>query len=189
MIKRADFSVFVKRMALCGLIALVFVGLISEGAFLIQKDADDRQPQTVELVIPPGTADRIAAGEAVSSLPEEITFVLGDTLLVRNQDDVDHQIGPVWVPPGRSASLEMEKPDRYAYACSFQPSRYLGLDVREPTTISTRLTALGLAVPPTTMFLFFYSLLLFPLNKEGEEGDPQGIAAESGKPEVEGRGG
>jgi hypothetical protein len=165
MVKRSDFARYAGRMGVCFAIALVFVVVISEVAFVSQRQANDRQPQTVELVIPAGTAQQIAAGESNSAIPAELTLVLGDTLLVRNEDRVDHQIGPVWVPPGLSASLEMEQPDKYVYSCSFRPSRYLGLDVREPTTLGTRLTALGLAVPPTTMFLFFYSLLLVPVRK------------------------
>jgi hypothetical protein len=39
----------------------------------------------------------------------------------------------------------------------------LGLSVQEPTTIGTRFAALALAAPATTMFLFVYSVIIWPL--------------------------
>ena len=97
----------------------------------------DRAPQRIELVIPAGTADQIASGQAVPSIPTDMVFVVGDTLVVKNEDTASHQLGPIWVPPGTSASLNLDTANRYSYACSFQPSRYLGLDVRSRVTCST----------------------------------------------------
>jgi hypothetical protein len=144
-------------------VSLVLVFLGSEVAYIFQKEAYDRAPRVVELVIPEGTSEQISAGRAVTSIPAEMVFVVGDTLVVHNKDVVDHELGPLWVPAGTSASLAMEKASKYAYECSFQSSRYLGLDVKQPTTWGTRLTALALAAPATTVFLFVYSLVIFPL--------------------------
>ncbi len=152
-----------KRLLILFVMSLAAVGVVSEIAFRIQKEKYDRPPQEVELVIPSGTSERVAAGEPAPSIPEELVFVLGDTLVVKNEDAVDHQLGPVWVPSGAQASLVLEQPGEFAYSCSFQPSRYLGLDVRKPTTWSTRLTALGLATPALAFFLFVYSLILRPI--------------------------
>lgn len=151
-----------RRLAILFLISLALVWIGSELAFIAQKDPSDRAPQQVELVIPRGTAARIAAGENVG-IPEEMIFVLGDTLVVRNEDDVDHQLGPMWIPSRASASLSMEVPERLAYTCSFQPSQYFGLVVKQPTTWITRLIAIGLAVPATTAVLFLYSLVIRPI--------------------------
>ncbi len=142
--------------------ALVWVG--SEVAFYFLKENTDRVPEQIELVIPAGTADKVATGEPVPSIPDEMTFVLGDTLIVKNEDSVDHQLGPLWIPPRSKASLVLDAADRYAYSCSFQTSRYLGLNVKQPTTWQTRLVALGYTVPATTAFLFIYSLALWPIN-------------------------
>lgn len=152
-----------KRLLVLFIISLAAVWVVSEVAFAIQKERYDRPPRQVELVIPAGTSERVAAGEPAPSIPEEMVFVLGDTLLVKNQDTIDHQLGPVWVPPGAQASLVLEEPGKFAYSCSFQPTRYLGLDVRKPTTWGTRLTALGLATPALAFFLFVYSLILRPI--------------------------
>jgi hypothetical protein len=162
----ANLKKYTSRFMIVFIIALVLVFAINEGAYRLIRDEADRAPQIVELVIPAGTAERIAKGEETPSIPDEMVFVVGDTLLITNQDDRDHQLGPVWVPPGSRASLVLDEVNNFAYSCSFQPSRYLGLDVRTGTTIGSRVTALMLAGPPTAMFLFIYSLLLFPLDKQ-----------------------
>jgi hypothetical protein len=136
---------------------------MSEMAFGLLKDGSDHTPQRIELVIPAGTAARIAAGEGVPSIPAELSFVVGDTLVVKNEDVVAHQLGPVWAPPGASASLQLDQPNQFAYACTFQPSRYLGLDVRPRVTLTTRLQALFFAGPPMGVLLLLYSLALRPL--------------------------
>ncbi len=151
-------------------LALVWIG--SEVAFYTLRENTDRVPEQIELVIPAGTANRVAAGESVPSIPDEMTFVLGDTLIVKNEDTVDHQLGPLWIPPGSKASLVLDAAERYAYSCSFQTSRYLGLNVKQPTTWQTRLIALGYSVPATTAFLFIYSLAVWPLNPKPNKGNP-----------------
>jgi hypothetical protein len=145
-------------------VGVVFAG--SEGAYIFQKEAFDRPPQVVELIIPAGTAENIAAGKAAPTFQEEMTFVLGDTLLVRNEDSVDHEFGPLWIPAGANASLVLDQADNFSYACSFRPSGYFGLEVKPPTTWQTRLTALFLAAPATALILFVYSLVIRPIQPE-----------------------
>lgn len=154
----------VNRFALVFVIALAVVFAINEGSFWLIRDEGDRAPQIVDLTIPAGTSESIARGEEPASIPDELIFVVGDTLVVDNQDSVAHQLGPVWVPPNSRASLTLGEVNNFVYQCSFQPTKYIGLDVRSGTTIWSRFTALLLAGPPTAMFLFIYSLLLFPLD-------------------------
>ncbi len=153
----------VRRFIICFLLTVAAVFAVSEIAFLFQQDRVARQPQTLTIVIPSGTAQRISEGRAVPTIPSEMAFLIGDTLIIQNNDLVDHQLGPIWVPPGSSGSLVLDEVDNFAYACSFQPSRYLGLNVRQPITLMTRLTALALATPPTTLVVFFYSLVAKPI--------------------------
>jgi hypothetical protein len=157
------------RLVITLLISLVLVWVGSEVAFYFLKSDSDRLPEDIELVIPVGTAEKVAAGEPIPSIPDEMTFVLGDTLIVNNQDSVDHQLGPLWIPPRSKASLVLDAAERYAYSCSFQTSQYLGLNVKQPTTWKTRLVALGFTVPATTAFLFIYSLALWPLDSKPEK--------------------
>ncbi len=148
------------------MVLLISVGLaaaINEGAYLFQKEKYDRPAQTIRLIIPPGTAQRVAAGEQPPELPQKMVFVAGDVLEVVNQDNVEHQLGTIWVPAGASGRLTLDGPNRYSYSCSFSTSRFLGLEVRNPTTWGTRLSALAITVPPLATFLFIYSLAAFPL--------------------------
>jgi len=154
------------RLAITFFAALILVWIGSEVAFYFLRADTDRNPQQIELVIPTGTAALVEAGEPVPAIPDEMTFVLGDTLVVQNEDLVDHQLGPLWIPPKTQASLVLDAAQRYAYSCSFKTSRYLGLNVKQATTWQTRVVGLGFAVPPTTMFFFIYSLVLWPLNPD-----------------------
>ncbi len=154
------------RLAIVFSISVLVVVAFNEVSFFFQKDDNDRAPETITLIIPEGTAEQVSAGVDVAAIPEELEFVLGDVLEVQNQDTVSHQLGPVWVPAGSTASLVMEQADRFAYSCSFQTSRYLGLDVREPTTIGTRILGIALAAPTMTVLVFLYSLLVFPVDKK-----------------------
>jgi hypothetical protein len=154
-----------------GLIRLLLVSMFAfaitlagnEIFYRLQKDPSDRLPREVELVIPYGTSQLVENGQQAPEIPDEMIFVVGDTLVVRNDDEESHQLGPLWVPAGSSASLSLDEPMWYSYKCSFQPTNYMGLEVRTPTTNATRLQGLLLAAPATIIFLFLYSLLVFPL--------------------------
>ncbi len=156
---------YAKRLLIVFLVALAFVGIINEGAHLLLKEKSDRAPETIAIVIPAGTAAEIAAGGQPLALPDEMVFVIGDTLLVVNQDQTDHELGPLYIPAGSSASLQMEDANKYTLGCTFTPSKFLNFDVRTRTSARSRLTAFALATPPTAMFFFVYSLLVFPVGK------------------------
>lgn len=166
-----------RRFLFLFLISSVLVWLVSEAAFQLQKGENDRAPKVHELVIPDGTAEKVSAGQKVPEIPEEMVFVVGDMLVVHNEDSSDHQLGPLWVPAGASASLLLEKAERTAYSCSFQNTKYLGLLVEESTTLGTRLSALMLAAPATTMFLFVYSLIIWPLTPRQKDKNKSDILA------------
>lgn len=153
----------VYRLVLTFTIGVLFAWVMSEGAFVLLKDSSDHQPQRVELVIPAGTAERVAAGEAEPSIPADMTFVVGDVLVVKNDDVVSHQLGPVWVPSGKTASLTMDQANSYSYACSFEPSQYLGLYVRSRVTMETRMIAIMFAGPPMGVLITLYSLVIWPI--------------------------
>lgn len=155
-----------KRLLIVSVLAGLFVGGISEVTYRLRKDDTDRTPEIIELIIPAGTAASIEDGATGLDIPDEMVFVVGDVLKVINNDSVDHQFGPLFIPAGTSASIQMEEANKYAYNCSFKATKYLGLNVRPRTTLASRAKALLLASPPTAMFFLVYSLLLFPLDKK-----------------------
>jgi hypothetical protein len=142
------------------LIGLLAAGLISEIGFYAQDPAS-RPPKTIELVIPLGAREMALKRESI--LPESMVFVVGDVLLVRNEDTVPHTFGPLYIPPGASASLELDQPENVSYTCSFQPSQLFGLDVIQPLTVGTRLEGILLAGAPMGILLAVYSLVIWPL--------------------------
>ena len=160
---KTDTSPYIVRLVVVVFIALGAAFLINEGAYLLQRDKIDRAPTTIQLVIPAGTAERVAQGQPAPGIPEKMTFIVGDVLEVKNEDVEDHQLGPVWVPPGATGSLVLKEANRFSYSCSFAPDRYLGLDVRQPAGFATRLTGLAISAPTLAVFLFIYSLLVVPV--------------------------
>jgi hypothetical protein len=154
---------FFRRFLILLGVSIILVFSFSEIAYRLMKDPTSRPPGTVELVIPNGTATRIAAGETPPGIPTDMVFIIGDTLLVKNEDSQAHQLDVLFIPPGSSASMKLGEANDYAFACSFQPSRYVNLTVRQATTWVTRLAALWYGVPVTVMFLLTYSFIFWPL--------------------------
>jgi hypothetical protein len=160
---KTDFTPYLVRLVIVFVVAALVAIAINEGAYLFQKDRNDRQAGVIQLVIPAGTAMRIAQGEPAPGIPEKMSFVVGDVLEVKNEDSVDHQLGPVWVPPGTTGRLVLQEANRFSYSCSFSPDNYLGLDVMQRTSFTTRLTGLMISAPTLAAFLFIYSLAVYPV--------------------------
>jgi len=159
-----------KRIGISLALGLLIAWIIAEAAYVLLKDHGDRAPQRIELVIPAGTAEQVAQGQAVPSIPANMVFVVGDTLVVKNEDTTSHQLGPIWAPPGASASLDLDTANQYSYECSFEPNKYIGLDVRPRVTLATRIVAILFAGIPTGAMLAVYSFVAFPIRKRDSQG-------------------
>lgn len=160
---------FFLRLGVITAVSFVFAFGFNEAMYALQREPADRSPTTISIAIPAGAAERIAAGEEAVSLPEEISFVIGDVLEVHNEDSVPHQLGPIWVPPGATGRLVMDTAERQAYTCSFSTNKYLGLDVRPGTTAETRIIALFLTVPTLATLIFLYSLAMHPIRARSND--------------------
>lgn len=154
-------NVLRKKLLLSAALGLLIGVLVSEVPFLFLQETA-RPPQEIVLTIPAGTADQIARGEQPPSIPENMLFVVGDRLVVRNEDVVDHKLGPLWIPANSSAQLSLDQEESLAYECSFQPTKYLGLDVREPLTLGTRLYGIFFVAVPMAIMIALYSLVFAP---------------------------
>jgi len=148
---------FVLTIAVGMFLAAVFI----EVAFRMEGDTISRPPRTVELDIPPGTAGQVAQG--ITVIPQDLVIVVGDTLLVRNQDAVAHSLGPLFIPAGSSASLTLDQVGDLAYTCSFEPTKFFGLSVQEALTTGVRLEGIVVAGVPFGILIGLYSLILRPL--------------------------
>ncbi|MBI4674935.1 MAG: hypothetical protein HY741_25115 [Chloroflexi bacterium] len=126
----------------------LFIGAISVLAWFMLAGSITRGPGRIEYVIAAGTAQRIAAGEAVSALPAKAVFVVGDVLVLRNEDTVNHNLGPFWIPAGTTISIPLDRASTLNYLCTAHPSGYIGLEVRPQNSwLLTLVPTLLLGVP------------------------------------------
>jgi hypothetical protein len=147
------------------LIGLLSGLAINEIAFALLHETS-RAPKVIEIVIPNGTAEQVARGEDPPTIPDSMYFVVGDTLVVKNNDTVNHELGPLWIPAGSSASLSLNDAQSYAFSCSFQPRQTFGLNVQEALTTSTRLYGLLLSGVPAGILIALYALVMPAKKKE-----------------------
>jgi hypothetical protein len=162
-------NLIVKRIII-SMIAGLLVGLIlSEVTFLFLGETA-REPQTITVVVPAGTAELVAKGEQPPSLPQDMNFVTGDTLVIDNQDAVAHQLGPLWIPAGTSGQLILGEPENLAMECSFQPNKYIGLNIHDPLTLSTRIYGILFAGLPMGILIAVYAAIL-PTRKDKKDDD------------------
>jgi hypothetical protein len=156
-------NILIKRLLISLTIGLLFGAAVSEIPFLFLQETT-RPPREIVLTIPPGTAGQVARGEQPPSIPTDMVFVVGDVLVVRNDDVVDHKLGPLWIPASSSAQLPLGREENLAYECTFQPGNYFGLDVRESLTTGTRIFGILYAGLPMGILIALYSFIL-PMTK------------------------
>ena len=157
-------DVLVKRIVYSLLLGVLLGIVIAEVPFLFLRETA-RPPNEITLVIPNGTAAQVARGEQPPSIPENMVFVVGDTLIVKNEDRSDHKLGPLFIPANSSARLALNTEESLAYECSFQPSKYFGLDVHEALTAGTRVFGILEVGLPLGILFALYSAIL-PVKKK-----------------------
>ncbi len=157
-------NILIKRILISLLIGLVIGAIVSELPFLFLRETA-RPPQEVLITIPAGTAEQVARGEQPPTIPATMIFVVGDLLVVQNNDVVDHRLGPLWIPANSSAQLSLDEEENLAFECSFQPTNYLGLDVHQSLTWSTRLYGVSYVGIPMGILIALYSIIL-PVKKK-----------------------
>lgn len=112
------------RIALLVLVlALVAVGCGGEerqGA-LVEPDptADDFD---YDYDIPPGSGDRLDAGEDVEILPRQLEVSVGEVMRIINRDDRDHLIGPFFVGAGETLVQRFAAAGEFEGLCTVHPS-------------------------------------------------------------------
>ncbi len=114
--------VAVAGLLLAGGIAVAF-GIASPG------DRGGPAPDDVVVVIPAGTGARVDAGEQVDIVPRRILVPVGGALVLENQDDRVHTIGPYAVGPGRQFRMLFTRPGTYAGVCSIDPRNHIEIVV------------------------------------------------------------
>lgn len=139
----------VRSLALCLSLGTVVGGALSLASWVLSGDIAARLPQTVEFVIPAGTATRIEAGEGAPAIPPDFTFLVGDTLVLRNEDSAAHAMGPYPVQAGSTLRIPLLQATTRSYLCTFHPQGAVDLVVKSrpdlmPLVWSTLLLGLPL---------------------------------------------
>ncbi|MEN9936905.1 MAG: hypothetical protein RLZZ387_3484 [Chloroflexota bacterium] len=118
-----------RRMAAVGfgLLAALALGL---GAW--QWSAWRAESRQLVFTVPPGTAQRMAAGEEVSVLPGTIELDLSthDTLVIRNDDSAAVTIGPFKIEPGQRFVQRYTNPGTFDMMCTLHSSQRVRVVVR-----------------------------------------------------------
>jgi hypothetical protein len=149
------------RMLFFIVFGVIAAAVISEISFRLQSGTTSRDPRTILMVIPAGTAAKVAQGQSV--IPAGQVFMVGDTLQVKNEDSVTQSLGPLVIPPGTSASMKLDQVGSLSYTCSFQPTKYYGIEVQQGVTFGLRFEASLLVGLPLGVLLGVYSLVVKPL--------------------------
>ncbi len=95
----------------------------NEGRSGVQiSGADDAGEFAYDYTIPPGTADRIAAGEVVEIVPAELVVKVGEAIRIVNDDSEDHIVGVFFVASGETLTQRFNSEGVLEGECSVHPS-------------------------------------------------------------------
>lgn len=93
--------------------------------------ADDQTDFEYDFVIEPGTAARIAAGEDVEVVPQELEVKVGESIRIVNNDSANHSVGIFFVLAGQTLTQNFRSPGVLEGSCSVHPSGRFTLRVTE----------------------------------------------------------
>jgi hypothetical protein len=117
----------IRRVAVIGVTAVVTFALAAVAwAAFAPLPTGSRE---LTFVIPPGTAARLKEGALLSVLPSPVHLTVGirDVLVITNDDDVVHQVGPIILGPRQTYRIPFRRPGRFQYACSLHAAGTLTL--------------------------------------------------------------
>lgn len=86
--------------------------------------------ETVRLVIPPGTAEKLDAGKPVKGIPDQIDATVGDTLVVENHDSSTQFVSGFAVSPGQTMKIPLTREGTYLTNCSAHEDRSIKMVVK-----------------------------------------------------------
>lgn len=103
--------------------------LIAAIPVVVSRFVDQPPGDTYTIDIPPGTAERLAAGENVEIIPEELDFTLRDVLIIVNRDSAAHTIGPFEIGPGEQSEHSFNEAAAISAYCSLHPSGSISISI------------------------------------------------------------
>ncbi|MFQ5557824.1 MAG: hypothetical protein ACE5GB_10020 [Acidimicrobiales bacterium] len=111
------------------LLATMAVWAVMATALLIYTSGS-REPRTHTLVIPEGTQELITRGQNPLEIPSTWSFLADDTIVLVNEDRVDHWLGgDLWVPALDTREYDLQPDFGGSSWCSLHPSGAIDIDV------------------------------------------------------------
>ncbi len=87
------------------------------------------QAQTHTFIIPDGTAQRVASGEEVRIIPEDLKMRLRDRLVLINEDSTSHQVASILIGSGERIDTTFSEAITLSGFCSLHPSGQINIRV------------------------------------------------------------
>ena len=86
-------------------------------------------PYDFDYTIPLGTAARLARGEDIEVMPNELTAALGQTIRIVNLDTKSHEVGSWYVLAGSTLTYRFVSTGTFVGVCTTHPSGQFTLTV------------------------------------------------------------
>lgn len=102
-------------------VAIVLLAVVATGCGAAADDGEPEEP-TFSFVIPAGSGDRIDRGEPLDILPRELVAQLDETIMIANEDDEAHILGPWFVGPGETLRQRFTTAGVFDGACTVHPN-------------------------------------------------------------------
>ena len=104
---------------MAGVLGVALVGALVGGVFAWALLIDGgTEPRTHTYVVEAGTGARLDLGLEVELMPTEVRLAVGDTLVIRNEDDRDYTVGPYSVRAGETVEQTFQRAQVLVGECS-----------------------------------------------------------------------
>jgi len=105
----------VRRLWVAAAAALLALGT---GLWMLARDTG---PTTHTYVVAAGSGERLDAGEDLELFPRRLEVVVGDRLVIRNEDARVHTVGPYTVGPGETFRTTFARAGTFRGLCTLHP--------------------------------------------------------------------
>jgi hypothetical protein len=118
----SDTVVAVRRAPVSALVSILLLGIIGLAAACGGSDSAGPEQPTYTYVIPAGAGERIEQGEPLDILPRELVAQLDETIVIVNEDDQAHLLGPWFLGPGETLRQRFTTAGVFEDKCTVHPS-------------------------------------------------------------------
>lgn len=116
-----------RGLLLVGALAVLVIPAALIGVLVAVSSDGGGEEYRVE--VPRGTGDRLDAGDDVQLMPTEVRLAVGDRMVVQNDDDRTHVVGPYTVRPGERLVQRFNEPTVIEGECTLIPEETIRIVV------------------------------------------------------------